>query len=545
MADLGLDRKRLLANEESVADGSVPLPLRELLDQVGRDLPAVGRLGGRDAHALELAQTSLVRVRGGARRGLKGVDAALGASDLGNLPVDRTDGRLGFGGERHDVAGTHRLGAARVERDVIRAARGRLDDGVEGPLELIGESLARDASRDHPRPPLGIGRQRVAVAHDAVAGGVAGDGGVDLLEDVAACTEFAQRLLPALGESPRRGRDALGEPEPFEVLETGNERGRVDEPRSGSRVDRDLAPLGPPLQLAVERGEPVLGDLLGVGALDVDGKAGPKLLGGQLLRAPPQALRDVRAIEADLAPLAIDAAHDQMRVRVARVVVVDRGPLELAAEVLLDRGHQPPDVVGEVELAGVLGRHDDPELMSLAATRLVQRLDARGPLGRVEPALRSVLLDAVALDVPQVQRRGLGTPCGHPRHVSLDDHTASALPRPRNRHPRARATDLAPGAPGPAARRAEQGVAEGAACAARRRPMVTAHPRRKYREIVKITQGWIPHFIRPFQCLSTSRIQHGYLWIPLLMNRFDPISTARIHLFILPSVFDSGFEKSR
>jgi hypothetical protein len=55
MADLGLERKRLLANEESVADRSVPLPLRELLEQVGRHLPAVGRLGDREAHALEFA----------------------------------------------------------------------------------------------------------------------------------------------------------------------------------------------------------------------------------------------------------------------------------------------------------------------------------------------------------------------------------------------------------------------------------------------------------------------------------------------------------
>src|ERR1019366_6622903 len=367
--------------------------------------------------------------------------------------------------------------------------------GVEGPLELVRESLARDASRDNPRPPRGIGRQRVAFAHDAVAGRVGGDGGVDLLEDVAACTELAQGLLPALGESPRRGRDALGEPEAFEVLETGHERGRVDESRSGSRVDRDLAPFRAPLELAVERGEPVLGDLLGVRALDVDAKAGPKLLGGQLLRAPPQALRDVRAIEANLAPLAIDAAHDHMRVRVGRVVVVHRGPFELAPEVALDRGHQPPDVVGEVELAGVLGRHDDPELMSLAATRLVERLDTRRPLGRVEPALRAVLLDPVALDVAQVQCRGLGAPRAHPRHVRLDDHPAGSLPRPRNRHPRARATDLAPGAPGPAARRAEQGVAKGAASAARRRPVVTAHARLKYREIVKIAQGWIPLLI--------------------------------------------------
>src|ERR1700677_1313153 len=119
--------------------------------------------------------------------------------------------------------------------------------------------------------------------------------------------------------------------------------------------------------------------------------------------APPQALRDVRAIEADLAPLAIDAPHDHVRVGVARVVVVDRRPFELAPEVALHSGHQALDVVGEVEFRGVLRRHDEPELMPLAGPGLLERLDARRPRGRVEPALRAVLLDPVALDVPQVQ----------------------------------------------------------------------------------------------------------------------------------------------
>ena len=47
------------------------------------------------ARALEFAQTSLVRLRVAARGGIDGEDAAAGASDLGDLPVDRTDGRLG------------------------------------------------------------------------------------------------------------------------------------------------------------------------------------------------------------------------------------------------------------------------------------------------------------------------------------------------------------------------------------------------------------------------------------------------------------------
>jgi hypothetical protein len=93
---------------------------------------------------------------------------------------------------------------------------------------------------------------------------------VDLLEDVAACSEIAQRLLPALGESPRRGREALGEPEPLEVHEPGDERGWLDESGSVRKADLDPVVLGAPLELPIERGETGLGNLLGPRAPDVD-----------------------------------------------------------------------------------------------------------------------------------------------------------------------------------------------------------------------------------------------------------------------------------
>jgi hypothetical protein len=73
---------------------------------------------------------------------------------------------------------------------------------------------------------------------------------MDLLEDVAACRGFAQRLLPAFGESPRRGREALREPEPLEMHEPGDERGRLDESGSVRKANLDAAILGAPLELA-------------------------------------------------------------------------------------------------------------------------------------------------------------------------------------------------------------------------------------------------------------------------------------------------------
>jgi len=133
-----------------VADGSVALPLRELLEQVGVRPSTVGARVWR-AEALEFAQTVARAVRGAVGRGLQGVDAAVArASSAICRSIDAQAPRVG--GERHDVARTDRLGGARVERHVVRAARGRLNDSVEGSLELVGESFARHAPGENLRP---------------------------------------------------------------------------------------------------------------------------------------------------------------------------------------------------------------------------------------------------------------------------------------------------------------------------------------------------------------------------------------------------------
>ena len=58
------------------------------------------------------------------------------------------------------------------------------------------------------------------------------------------------------------------------------------------------------------------------------------------------------------------------------VVMVDRRPLEFEPQVALDAGHQALHVVGEVELAGVFRRDDEPELVVLARARPVEGLGA-------------------------------------------------------------------------------------------------------------------------------------------------------------------------
>jgi hypothetical protein len=64
----------------------------------------------------------------------------------------------------------------------------------------------------------------------------------------------------------------------------------------------------------------------------------------------------------------------------------------------------------------------------LAQARLFERPAAHGSVGAVEHALGAVLLNAVALDVPEVQRRGLGAVRRQPHHARLDDDAARVGP---------------------------------------------------------------------------------------------------------------------
>jgi hypothetical protein len=90
--------------------------------------------------------------------------------------------------------------------------------------------------------------------------------------------------------------------------------------------------------------------------------------------------------------------------RMAGVEVIDRRPFDLAPEVLLDAGHQPAHVGGQVKLAGVFRRHDEAKLVRFAQARFFEGSTPHRSVGPIEHALGTVRFDAVALDVPKVQR---------------------------------------------------------------------------------------------------------------------------------------------
>ena len=253
---------------------------------------------------------------------------------------------------------------------------------------------------------------------------------VHLLEDVASLPELAQAPLPVLGQEPAARRDPVRETETLELLEPPDEQCRFRTPAPLDERPGIDAPFGGrTLDLTIERRQPLLVHLPLVGPLDLALEPGTEALGRQLLSAPPQPPGDVRALHPQLPALAANAADDDVRVRVLGVMVIHRRPLDGPSEVSLDALHQVAHVVGEVEVASVLRRHDEPQLMPLADARLLEGLPSHGALGAVEHTRRAVLLDPVALDVPQVPGRRLGAPPTQLLHVRFDHHSAG--PRAR------------------------------------------------------------------------------------------------------------------
>ena len=88
-------------------------------------------------------------------------------------------------------------------------------------------------------------------------------------------------------------------------------------------------------------------------------------------RPPAHPLGDVRRVDPDLVARLVDAAHDDVNVRVVGVVVVHGAPPQADGEVLLDLTHEVPREPRQVHL--VLGRYDEPKLVPFVRQRLRER----------------------------------------------------------------------------------------------------------------------------------------------------------------------------
>jgi len=301
----------------------------------------------------------------------------------------------------------------------MRAAVDPVDDQIMTVLDLVREAAPNDPPHQDPR-------LRVPRIVDGAVGRGAGKSRfrqvpVQGFDDVAALAHPPERRFHLGRQAPLRRRDFFGKAEPLEPLQpAGPQRllKRVLGRRPRDTLGRVLAQQG-----AVDVSQPFLADLFPQPILDLEirsrAEVEPDDLGGPLAHAR----RHVFAGDDEvLVPVGL-AADEDMAVRMAGVVVVDRDPIELGAEILLDPLHQATDERFEiVVLHAVLGGDDEAELVAAALAAREERL-AVGPIQirRIELARLPLARDAVALDVAQVRLRDLQTVAGQLDDARLDD----------------------------------------------------------------------------------------------------------------------------
>ncbi len=227
-----------------------------------------------------------------------------------------------------------------------------------------------DQSTDNGRPVLaGVDRE----IGDAALLAEPGEGAVHGLVDVAARAEIAQRSLRARLDEPFVDAGIAGQPHLFEMAQAGDQQpadfGIVRPLRLGPQVD--IAQLvGLACDLPIEP-RPAFG-------IDLTREAGADLVLGlgaefgidQLLGASAQAVADIIARDDEIGAGLVDAAHEQMDMRVVGVPVIDGDPVEAGAEVgfhLL--GEIPREGAQVFHIGGVFRRDDEAEMVPVVLQR--------------------------------------------------------------------------------------------------------------------------------------------------------------------------------
>ena len=244
------------------------------------------------------------------------------------------------------------------------------------------------------------------------------------LDDVAPPPQGAQRRLERGVDPPAPRLQRLGQPETFELFQPA-ELERLFEARKARLCGApavEHAGVGLAQDFAVEKGEPLLGDFGAHRLLDFQIGAQAEFLGQNLARLGAHAVGDVIARDDQIAAAIVLAAQHDMRVRMLRVVMIDRDPIETGVEVGFHPRHHSAHIGFEVgQLGTVLGRHDDPKLMTVPLAALQEGLAVRGVgLGAVELAGLAVAIDALALNVGHMQPRR-GGPASAPAPGQIGD----------------------------------------------------------------------------------------------------------------------------
>ena len=196
------------------------------------------------------------------------------------------------------------------------------------------------------------------------------------------------------------------QPETLEFSQSAHADGMVE---CAARLGTDEnIRIGVAQHRTVDAGEPFLFDFGAKPLLNCIVGARAKVEIDQLASALAQAAADIVARDDQIPAALVLAPDDDMRVRMAGVVVIDCNPIELRPEVFLDSRHEPPGERLEVVIFyPVLGADDDAELVAIVP-RLFEPSVAVHlvGIGTIELPAPAFARRTIALDVAQMRLGG-------------------------------------------------------------------------------------------------------------------------------------------
>jgi hypothetical protein len=239
--------------------------------------------------------------------------------------------------------------------------------GIENKVVAIGEFVgetARHNASDQRRPDLaGIMNDEIRyVPVDTCPGKLPVQG----LDDIPALAHAPEQGFQVFGQAPLPWRDLLGQTQTFQLLQP---------PRAESLPETILVSAGTNSavqprfaeKIAVETGKAFLLDLRPQPGLDLPIGARTQVQGYDFCGPLPHPPAEVLPGDDQVFPTVVLAAEDDMTVRMAGVVVVNRDPIQLGPEIPLHLAHQPAGQSLQVlVLDRILGGDDETELMTVS-----------------------------------------------------------------------------------------------------------------------------------------------------------------------------------
>ncbi|VTZ25775.1 hypothetical protein MPC1_2590002 [Methylocella tundrae] len=239
------------------------------------------------------------------------------------------------------------------------------------------------------------------------------------LDDVAALAHLAQGRLGLRGDGPAADLHLGRQSHALQLAGAGDQQrpvlpGGLQHVPVGPQVGELVARRLFGNQQPVEAGEAFGVHLALQLAADLLLGLPPQFQGDDLAGPLADAVGDVVASDVEDAAVVHDAAHQDVGVRVAGVVMIDRDPVELGAEVGFHHLHQVAGSLPQVgQLDAFLGGDDEAELVAVVAAPVEEGAAAlRVALGGIDLPFLAVAVDAIALQIAQVgvHRLGAGEP---------------------------------------------------------------------------------------------------------------------------------------